>query len=309
MKILVTGGAGFIGSNIADELINIGHDVAVIDNLSSGKKENLNIKARLYYVDIRDKKIEDVFYKEKFEIVIHHAAQIDVRKSVADPRFDAEVNILGLLNLLENSVKYGVKKFINVSSGGVIYGDDAKLPIKEEERKNPISPYGIAKLTAEYYVNFYHLVHGLKFTTLRYSNVYGKRQDPLGEAGVVAIFSNLMLQSKQPTIFGNGKQTRDYVYVKDVVEANILAMTKGDNEAFNIGTGKETDVNKVFELLKIYTSYTGKPIYVPARPGELLRNSLNTDKAKRLLGWQPKFNIELGLKETIEWLKLTSGKN
>jgi len=305
MKILVTGGAGFIASNLVDELIEKGHNVVIIDDLSTGKKENLNPNAKFYNIDIRDKTIEKIFEKEQFDIVNHHAAQIDVRKSVSEPKFDADVNVMGLLNLLQNSVKYKVKKFINVSSGGVIYGDDAKLPIKEEEKKNPISPYGIAKLTAEYYVRFYHNVYGLKYTTLRYSNVYGKRQDPKGEAGVVAIFSKLMLENKQPTIFGNGKQTRDYIYVKDVVAANVLAMEKGDNEEFNIGTGKETDVNKIFSLIKVATGYTDNASYAAPRPGELQRNSLNTKKAKKILGWKPKYNLEQGLTETIEWVKKT----
>jgi UDP-glucose 4-epimerase len=304
MRILVTGGAGFIASNLVDALIENGHDVAILDNLSTGKKENLNPKAKFFNADDRDKKkVEDAFKKFQPEIVDHHAAQIDVRKSVAEPEFDASVNIMGLLNILQNCVKYKVRKIVNISSGGVIYGDGAKLPIKEDERKGPISPYGIAKLTSEYYVNFYTKIYGLKHTSLRYSNVYGKRQDPLGEAGVIAIFSNLMLHGKQPTIFGDGKQTRDYVYVKDVVNANILAMEKGDNESFNIGTGKEVDVNKIFGLIKKETGFTGNAIYAPARPGELLRNCLNTDKAKKLLGWQPKYTLEQGMKETIEWVK------
>lgn len=303
MKILVTGGAGFIASNLVDELISQGHDVAIIDNLSTGKKVNINKKARFYKADIRDKSLEKIFAKEKPEVVNHHAAQIDVRHSVEDPIYDANINIFGLLNLLKLSRQFNVRKFINVSSGGVIYGEDARLPIKEEEMKKPISPYGIAKLTAEFYVRFYHRIHGLKFTSVRYSNVYGKRQDPLGEAGVVAIFSNLMLSNKQPTIFGDGKQTRDYIYVRDVVNANILALTKGDNEEFNIGTRKETDVNQLFQTIKKITGYTGNPNYAPARPGELNRSCLDNSKAKKLLGWQPSYSLEDGLKETISWVK------
>ncbi len=307
MKILVTGGAGFIGANIVNALIEKGHDVVIIDNLVTGKKENINPKAKFYNIDIRDKKIERIFKEHNFDIVNHHAAQIDVRKSVEDPIYDREVNIIGLLNLLENCVKYKVKKFINVSSGGVIYGDDATLPIEEDARKDPLSPYGISKLSAEHYLNIYDKLYGLKYTTLRYSNVYGKYQDPMGEAGVIAIFSNLMLANKQPIIFGDGKQTRDYVYVKDVVNANILAMKLGENEAFNIGTSSETDVNELFKIIKKVTNYHGNPKYEPARPGELLRNSLDIKKAKKLLGWQPKYSLETGLKETIDWVKSSLG--
>ncbi len=305
MKILVTGGAGFIASNLVDKLVEKGHDVSILDNLSTGKKENLNPKAKFYKADVRDKSIENIFKKGNFDIVSHHAAQIDVRKSVADPYFDAEINIMGLLNVLKNCARFKVKKIINVSSGGVIYKDNAKLPINEDETKGPISPYGIAKLTSEYYVKFYSSIYGLKFTSLRYANVYGPRQDPKGEAGVIAIFSNLMLQGKQPKIFGDGKQTRDYVYVKDVVDANILATEKGDDEAFNIGTGIETDVNKIFSVIKKATGYSGNPSYLPARPGELTKSCLNISKAKKILGWQPKYTIEQGLRETIDWVKAT----
>ncbi len=305
MKILVTGGAGFIGSNLVDALIEQGHNVVIIDNLSTGKKENINKKAKFYKANIQDKNIEGIFKKEMPDIVDHHAAQIDVRKSVADPGFDAGINIIGLINLLQLSSKYKVKKFINVSSGGVIYAEGAKLPIKEDEKKGPISPYGISKLTGEYYVNFFHKIYGLKYTTMRYSNVYGKRQDPMGEAGVISIFSNLLLQNKQPTIFGDGKQTRDYVYVKDVVSANVLAMEKGDNEAFNIGTGIQTDVTALFKTMQDIIGFKGEPVYAPSRPGELLKNCLDNSKAKKLLGWQPRYTLKEGMKETIEWVKTT----
>ncbi|MEM4398120.1 MAG: NAD-dependent epimerase/dehydratase family protein [Candidatus Woesearchaeota archaeon] len=304
MKIIVTGGCGFIGSNLVDELINQKHNVVVIDNLSTGKKENLNKKAVFYKVDIREKeKIEKIFKKEKPEIVFHHAAQIDVRKSVSNPEFDASINILGLINLLKASVDFKVKKFINISSGGVIYGENAKLPIKETESKNPVSPYGISKYTGELYVEFFNRIYGLRYTTLRYSNVYGPRQDPLGEAGVISIFSNLMLNNKRPTIFGDGKQTRDYVFVKDVVSANILAIEKGDNEAFNIGTMKETSVNDLFRLMKKILKFNQEPIYAEPRAGELLKNCLDNTKAKKILGWKPEYDLEKGLIETINWLK------
>ncbi len=303
MKILVTGGAGFIGANLVNALIEHGHDVVIIDNLVTGKKNNLNPKAKFYNIDIRDKDIEKIFKEHNFDIVNHHAAQIDVRKSVENPVYDRDVNVIGLLNLLQNSIKYKIKKFINISSGGVIYGDDAELPIKETAKKNPLSPYGISKLSGENYMYIYNKLHNLKYTTLRYSNVYGKYQDPKGEAGVIAIFSNLMLDKKQPVMYGDGKQTRDYVYVKDVVNANLLAMEKGDYEAFNIGTGTETSVIELFNIMKKITDYQGEPKHEPARLGELLRNSLDITKAKKLLNWQPKYTLEEGLKETIAWVK------
>lgn len=304
MKILVTGGAGFIASHIVDSLIEKGHDVVVVDNLVTGQKTNLNKKARFYEIDIQDKKVEDIFKKHKFDLVNHHAAQMNVRVSVDDPIFDANNNILGLLNLLNNSVKYGVKKFVFVSSGGTIYGDDAKLPIKEDEIKAPASPYGISKITGEYYVKFFSSVHGIKYSILRYSNVYGPRQNPKGEAGVVSIFSTLMLENKTPVIFGDGKQTRDYVYVKDIVNANMLVMDgKGDNDYFNLAIQKEIDVNQLFNAMAKIIGYKGKPSYAPARPGELQRNSLDISKAKKVLGWKPKYSFEEGLKETIEWFR------
>lgn len=304
MKVLVTGGAGFIGSHIVDGYLVEGHNVVVIDNLSSGKKENIHKKTKFYCLDITDKaKLKNIFEAEHFDIVNHHAAQIDVRKSVSDPLFDAHTNIIGLLNLLQNSVAHRVKRFIFASSGGVIYGDDAVLPIQEHAKKNPLSPYGISKLTSEYYLNFYHTVYGLSFTILRYSNVYGPRQNPHGEAGVISIFSRLMLQGKKPTIFGDGAQTRDYVYVKDIVYANLLALEKGDNEAFNIGTGKETNVNELFEIIKRIVGYKGKVKYEKARAGELLRNCLDITKANKKLGWKPRHSLEQGLKETIDWMR------
>jgi len=303
-KILVTGGAGFIGSHVVDGYIDAGHEVVIVDNLASGKLENVNKKASFYQMDITDtSKIDRIFETERFDIVNHHAAQIDVRKSVLNPVFDANTNILGLLNLLENCVKYKIKKFIFVSSGGVIYSDDAVLPIQEESAKNPISPYGITKLTSEFYLGFYSKVHGLPFTSLRYSNVYGPRQNPQGEAGVIAIFSNLMLQENQPIIYGDGNKTRDYVYVKDVLNANLLALEKGDNGAYNIGTGVETSVNELFSKLKMIIGYRQGVKYENDRPGELLRNSLNVEKAKHGLNWVPKYDLESGLKETVEWLK------
>ncbi len=303
MKILVTGGAGFIGSHVVDALIDEGHGVVIIDNLSTGLKENVNPKSVFYEMGITDDNVEDVFKEHNFDIVNHHAAQMNVTNSVKDPVHDAKCNIIGTLNLLQNSVKFNVKKFINVSSGGCIYGNDAKTPITEDTKKNPASPYGISKVTVEKYLTFYNKVHGIKFTTLRYSNVYGPRQNPKGEAGVISLFVSQMLNNQQPTIFGNGDQTRDYVFVKDIVKANLLALDKGDNQAFNLGTGKETTVNELFNMVKKLTSYQGNPNYLDSRPGELMGNCLDTSKANNVLDWKPEFELEQGLKQTVDWFK------
>ncbi|MFH0876032.1 MAG: NAD-dependent epimerase/dehydratase family protein [archaeon] len=303
MKILVTGGAGFIGSNLSDELIKKGHEVIVIDNLSSGKKANVNSKAIFYELDITDPKLEEVFKKHSPDYVINHAAQISVTNSVANPLNDAKSNILGLINVIENCAKYKVKKIISVSSGGVVYGDPKDLPAKEDYPFDPLSPYGISKMTGEFYIRFYNKIHGLRYTIFRYSNVYGPRQDPHGEAGVIAIFSRLLIEGKQPRIFGSGEQQRDYVYVKDIVGANIMALTKGDGEAFNIATGVPTSVNTLFKNMKEITKYSGAAKYEPERPGELFRNFLDCSKAKKILSWQPKYTLKEGLSETIEWFR------
>lgn len=302
MKILITGGAGFIGSNVADKLVELGHKVVIVDNLSTGKNEYVNPKAVFYKMDIRDKKLESIFKKEKPDIVNHHAAQMDVRVSVEKPDYDADINLMGLLNILQNCVKYKVKKVIYISSGGVVYGETDKA-CKETDKKDPQSPYGITKLTGETYLYFYSKVYGLKFTSLRYSNVYGPRQDPHGEAGVVAIFSRLMIANKEATIFGDGKQSRDFVFVKDVVDANIKSLKKGDGEAYNIGTGNPTSVNELFDRLSKIAGYNQKPKHVAARPGELLINYLDVKKAKKELNWSPKHSSEQGLKETFNWIK------
>ncbi|MBD3202987.1 NAD-dependent epimerase/dehydratase family protein [Candidatus Woesearchaeota archaeon] len=303
MKILVTGGAGFIGSNLVDELIKKNYEVVVVDNLSSGKKNNLNPKAKFYKIDIRDKKISKIFDKHKFDLVNNHAAQISVTKSVRNPIEDAQINIIGLINLLENAKRTGVKKFINVSSGGVVYGEKGNMPFSEKDPFNPKSPYGVSKTAGEYYLNFYNEIHNINFTSLRYSNVYGPRQDPHGEAGVIAIFSRLMLNGKQPKIFGSGEQMRDYVFVEDVVDANIKSIKKGDNEAFNIATQKPTSVNELFSIMKELTGYNGEPKYASERPGEVFKNFLDISKAEKKLGWEPKYDLKSGLKKTINWFK------
>jgi len=302
MKILVTGGAGFIGSNVVDAYIEKGYEVIVVDDLSSGKKENLNKKAKFYKLDICDKALEEVF-EEGIDIVNHHAAQVDVRKSIADPAFDARINIEGSLNILENCRKYKIKKIIFASSGGVIYGECGNLPPNEDSPISPISPYGVSKYAMECYLSTYEKIYGLKYTALRYGNVYGPRQDPYGEAGVVAIFSGKMLNNEEVNIFGDGEQVRDYVYVGDIVKANILCLENGDNEIFNIGTSRSTSVNQLFSEMKELTQYSKQAVYKPSRAGELMRSSLDVKKAEQKLGWKAGVDIREGLKKTIEFFR------
>ncbi|MCX5781724.1 MAG: NAD-dependent epimerase/dehydratase family protein [Elusimicrobia bacterium] len=303
MKILVTGGAGFIGSHIVDGYIAAGYKVAVIDNLSSGKKENINPKAKFYKLDINSKEIEKIFFKEKFDLVNHHAAQIDVRKSVQDPMFDAEVNIVGALNIFESSRKSKVKKVIFASSGGTIYGECGRKTPDEKADANPLSPYGIAKYSIEFYLKYFLKTYGLNYTILRYGNVYGPRQDPHGEAGVVAIFSGRMLNNEKTVIFGNGNQMRDYVYVGDVARANIFALKKGNNEIINIGTGKASSVNELFKKIAFITDFRKKPVYKPARAGELYKSVLDIKKAKKILKWEPSVSLKSGLEKTVKYFE------
>jgi UDP-glucose 4-epimerase len=304
MKILVTGGAGFIGSNIVDELIEKKHKVVIVDNLATGNIKNINKKAKFYKVSVCDKKkIDEIFKKEKIDIVIHHAAQLDVRKSVEEPCFDADVNIKGALNILEACKNTKVKKIIFASSGGTIYGECGSKAPDEKSFANPLSPYGVAKLSVEHYIKAYSALYGLKYTILRYANVYGPRQDVNGEAGVVAIFIGRMSQNKEFFIFGDGKQLRDYVYVKDVVSANIKSLTKGNNEVINIGTKKTTSVTKLAQELSKIIGYKKKPVFKPKRNGELYKSFLGISKAKKVLGWEPKVDIIKGLKNTVDYFR------
>ena len=302
-KVLLTGGAGFIGSHIADRYLSEGYEVVIIDDLSSGKIENLNPRARFYKMDIRDKAISAVFEKERPDIVNHHAAQMDVRRSVSDPVFDAEVNILGMLNLLQNSAKYGVKKIIFASSGGAVYGEQEEFPAAESHSTNPLSPYGISKLAGEKYLFYFKEVHGLDYTTLRYANVYGPRQNPHGEAGVIAIFTTKLLKGEQPLINGDGKQTRDYVYVKDVVEANWQATTRNFCGSVNIGTGIETDVNELFIKLVNLTGSNAKEVHAPAKAGEQKTSVVANRKALDVLKWEPTVSLEEGLRDTVQFFR------
>lgn len=303
MRILVTGGAGFIGSNIVDAYIAAGHDVIIIDNLSSGSESNVNPKARFYKLDIRSPEVDLVFVKEKPDVLNHHAAQIDVRKSVDDPLFDANVNIIGTLSLLNACIKHGVKKVIFASSGGAIYGEPQNLPADEDTALDPLAPYAASKIAGEYYLRSYSALHGLKYTALRYGNVYGPRQDPHGEAGVIAIFCQAMAGNGEIKIFGTGEQLRDYIYVGDVVQANVLALEMGDNQAINIGTSTGTSVNELFAILKGVTGYNKDAVYHPPRQGELEKTYLTNQKALEVLSWQPQVGIEDGLKLTAEYFK------
>jgi len=305
-KIIVSGGAGFIASHLTDKLIEKGHDVVVIDNLSTGKKENLNPKAKFYEMDICDSKISQIFEGEKPEIVFHFAAQIDIRKSVKDPIEDAKINILGSLNLLENCREFGVKKFIFASTGGAIYGDTNIIPTPENHLENPESPYGICKLTIEKYLNFYKKTYGLNSAVLRLANIYGPRQNSKGEAGVIAIFCDKMLKNEQVTINGDGEQTRDFIFIDDVVNAALLATFRGPSSAdsvpiYNIGTGKETNIDEVFRKIKEFTNSNCQEIHGPAKPGEQKRSCLDYSKAKRELNWQPSYDLDNGLEKTVNW--------
>jgi UDP-glucose 4-epimerase len=303
MKILVTGGAGFIGSHIADAFIAHGHQVTIIDNLVTGRRENVNARAAFQQIDICDAGVAEIFARGQFDVVCHHAAQMDVRRSVVDPRYDAEVNILGTLNLLQQCQNTGVKKFLFASTGGAIYGEQVGFPADEEHPTWPASPYGISKLACEKYIYFFAQNYGLRYVFLRYANVYGPRQNPHGEAGVVAIFCTRLLKGEQAVINGDGKQTRDYVYVGDVVRANLLALNYPENDYFNIGTGIETDVNTIFHWLNEAAGAGMPEHHGPAKEGEQLRSVLANDKARRLLDWQPKVSLAEGLKETAEWFR------
>jgi len=307
-KVIVTGGAGFIGSHITDSLIEKGYNVVIIDNLSTGQKGNLNPQAKFIEADITDfAKIGEIFKLEKPEIIFHLAAQIDVRKSVEDPIADAKTNILGSINLIKWASENKIKKFIFSSTGGAIYGDTDARPTSENHREWPLSPYGIAKLTTDKYLNYCQHEYGLKSVSLRYGNVYGPRQNPHGEAGVVAIFLNKMLKGQQPTINGDGLQTRDYVFVGDVAKANLLALENSDKIGiFNVGTGVETDVVQLFNEINKHFSDKFDEQHGPPKPGEQKTSCLNFEKIQREMGWAPAVNFTEGIRLTYEWFKKVS---
>jgi UDP-glucose 4-epimerase len=301
---LVVGGAGFIGSHVVDALIMRGLNVVVMDDLSSGKKENILNKDVVFIEgDIRDKElVNHTFEVHKPDFVFHLAAQISVSRSVREPQFDADVNIMGMLNLLEASVENKIEKFIFSSSGGVMYGANPSVyPTPETEPEMPFSPYGISKLAGERYLYFYKKEYGLDYTVLRYANVFGPRQNPQGEAGVVAIFTEGMLKKLSLTINGDGKYIRDYVFVEDVANANMLAMDNGKDETYNIGTGIAVDVNELFEYSKKINDYTQEASYGPERPGDLRKSILSSEKAEKVLNWQPHYTLEQGLIQTHDY--------
>jgi len=302
VRILVTGGAGFIGSHVVDAYLAEGHDVAVIDDLSTGKEAFLNPKARFYRCDIRSREIADVFQREKPEIVNHLAAQIDVRKSVTEPMFDADVNILGGINLLEHSVKAAVRKFIFASTGGAIYGEPEVLPASEETPPRPKSHYAASKLAFEHYLGLYERLYGLPYTVLRFPNVYGPRQSPEGEAGVCSILSGLMLADKTPQLFGYGEPTRDYVYVGDIAAGNVLALDRGENEIINLGSGVGVSVQTLFEAIARIIGFEGEAVLKPLRQGEVMHTYITGDKAAELLGWRPATSLDQGLEATVAYV-------
>ena len=303
MKILVTGGAGFIGSHLVDALTERGDEVVVVDNLSTGCRENVNPQTKLYELNIGDQGLAEVFDLERPDIICHHAAQIDLRRSVTEPLFDAQENILGSLNVIVNSVHYRVAKFIYASSGGAIYGEPQSLPVDENHPINPVSQYGVSKHTVEHYLHLYALQYGINYVVLRYANVYGARQNPFGEAGVVAIFARQMLEGKQPTMFGPGNKTRDYTHVSDVVAANLLAMERGTNAICNIGTGVETSDQEIFDAVAEAVGYDDPPLYTSVRPGEVQRMCLDWSRAERELGWHPTLSLKEGITKTVAYFK------
>ncbi len=306
MRILVTGGAGFIGSHLIDALVASNTDeVSVFDDFSTGKRNRVNTKATFYQIDLRAASaVASAVAKIKPEVIIHLAAQMDVRRSVADPAFDAQVNLIGFLNLIESARAYGLRRVVFSSSGGAIYGEQDNFPCTEDHPLRPVSPYGVAKLATEAYLFFYKVQYGIDYLSLRFGNVYGPRQDPKGEAGVVAIFCGRILEGKAATIYGNGEQTRDYVYVGDVVNAILAALkSNASGVALNIGTGIETTVNELFSILATIANFPTKPEYGPARAGEQMRSVISPARATNLLGWQPEKKLADGLAETFNFFK------
>ncbi|MCA9792992.1 MAG: NAD-dependent epimerase/dehydratase family protein [Candidatus Eremiobacteraeota bacterium] len=303
MNVCVTGGAGFIGSNLVDLLVAQGHQVVVVDDLRTGRRGNLPPGVPFYECSVGAPRVREVLEEHRIEVVCHHAAQIDVRKSIEDPVYDAGVNIVDGLRLLDACRSAKVRKLVYASTGGAIYGDPGveALPANESTPVRPLSGYGISKHTLEHYLELYRSLYGLGYTVLRYANIYGPRQDPLGEAGVIAIFTDCLLSGKTPRIFGDGKQTRDYVYVGDVCRANLLALTAGDGEMVNIGTAVETSVIDLLDELNRATGQSVEAKFEPARAGEVYRIALDPARAEQVLGWRPEVNLAEGLRKTIEF--------
>ncbi|MFX4262612.1 SDR family oxidoreductase [Pelotomaculum propionicicum] len=302
MKVLVTGGAGFIGSHIVDLLVQSGCRVSVVDDLSTGRFENINPRVNFYKIDIRDQYLEEALAREKPEAVIHLAAQADVQRSLKDPRADAEINILGAINLLNACVGCGVGKVVYASTAAR-YGNPSRLPLDESHPAQPQSPYGVSKYTVEHYLRVYRELYGIDYTALRYANVYGPRQDASGEGGVVAIFIDRLLKGESPHIFGDGEQTRDFIYVKDVAAANMASLRRGGGGAFNVSTGAGLTVNHLFRELKKITGTPLEPVYRPPRPGDITHSYLSNEITCASLGWRPRYSLGEGLRETVEFYK------
>ena len=307
MKVLVTGGAGFIGSHVVDALAACGHQVVVADNLSTGKRTNLDPAVRLYEVDLRSSDLAALFRDVRPEVVVHLAAQASVSASMRSPGQDADVNIAGVVNLLEQCRSTGVRRIVYSSTGGALYGEPERLPCTEEHPIRPLSPYGVSKYVAEKYIELYGTLYGLEYAILRLANVYGPRQDPYGEAGVVAIFARRMAVGEEVSIFGNGDQERDFVYVEDVAQATISALERGTGQSFNIGCGLGTSVNRLFALLRDLTGYRREPTYTDSRPGDVYKVYLDASKARRELGWEPRTTLDQGLRRTVASLSGPSG--
>lgn len=303
-KILVTGGAGFIGSHVVELFLEKGYEVVILDDLSTGREANINPRAKFYKMDIRSPELRNVFESERPDYISHHAAQMDVRRSVAQPLFDADVNILGSINLIERAKEFGIKHFVYISTGGAVYGEPEYVPCDEAHPINPICQYGASKHTVEHYLFMYHVNYGLNYTVLRYPNVYGPRQDPHGEAGVVAIFTGKMLAGEPVTINGDGEQTRDFVYVGDCAYANYLAVTVDHQPGiYNVGWGRPTSVNDIFTTLAKITNFPHAAAFGPAKVGETRHIYLNASKAGKELGWSPTLSLEEGLEKTVAYFK------